>query len=202
MLGVMGTSERDKPSRRMCAGCGTRTEAAELVRLVVGPSAPFVAVDLGRRLGGRGVSVHPKKACIRSAALRGGLARALRGVAQVEPESLERMIVEQFERRARGLLSAAQRARSLAVGADAVRSALKANRGDLLIRAKDSRGRGDELARAAATLGCATATWGTKASLGDTFGRAELGVVLVMDRGIAHAVVDCLSCVEALSEDG
>ncbi len=202
MLGVMGTSERDKPSRRMCAGCGTRTEAAELVRLVVGPSAPFVAVDLGRRLGGRGVSVHPKKACIRSAALRGGLARALRGVAQVEPESLERMIVQQFERRARGLLSAAQRARSLALGADAVRSALKANRGDLLIRAKDSRGRGDELARAAATLGCATATWGTKASLGDTFGRAELGVVLVMDRGIAHAVVDCLSCVEALSEDG
>ncbi|MBT8451613.1 MAG: DUF448 domain-containing protein [Deltaproteobacteria bacterium] len=202
MLGVMGTSERDKPSRRMCAGCGTRTEAAELVRLVVGPSAPFVAVDLGRRLGGRGVSVHPKKACIRSAALRGGLARALRGVAQVEPESLERMIVQQFERRARGLLSAAQRARSLAVGADAVRSALKANRGDLLIRAKDSRGRGDELARAAATLGCATATWGTKASLGDTFGRAELGVVLVMDRGIAQAVFDCLSCVEALSEDG
>lgn len=202
MLGVMGRSERDKPSRRMCAGCGTRTEAVELVRLVVGPSAPFVAVDLGRRLGGRGVSVHPKKACIRSAALRGGLARALRGVAEVEPESLERMIVQQFERRARGLLSAAQRARSLAVGADAVRSALKANRGDLLIRAKDSRGRGDELARAAATLGCATATWGTKASLGDTFGRAELGVVLVMDRGIAHAVVDCLSCVEALSEDG
>jgi hypothetical protein len=202
MLGVMGTSERDKPSRRMCAGCGTRTEAVKLVRLVVGPSAPFVAVDLGRRLAGRGVSVHPKKACIRSAALRGGLARALRGIAQVEPESLERTIVEQFERRARGLLSAAQRARSLAVGADAVRSALKANRGDLLIRAKDSRGRGDELARAAATLGCATATWGTKASLGDTFGRAELGVVLVMDRGIAHAVVDCLSCVEALSEDG
>lgn len=202
MLGVMGTSERDKPSRRMCAGCGTRTEAVELVRLVVGPSAPFVAVDLGRRLGGRGVSVHPKKACIRSAALRGGLARELRGVAQVEPESLERMIIEQFERRARGLLSAAQRARSLAVGADAVRSALKANRGDLLIRARDSRGRGDELARAAATLGCATATWGTKASLGDTFGRAELGVVLVMDRGIANAVVDCLSCVEALSEDG
>lgn len=202
MLGVMGTSERDKPSRRMCAGCGTRTEAVELVRLVVGPSAPFVAVDLGRRLGGRGVSVHPKKACIRSAALRGGLARELRGVAQVEPESLERMIIEQFERRVRGLLSAAQRARSLAVGADAVRSALKANRGDLLIRARDSRGRGDELARAAATLGCATATWGTKASLGDTFGRAELGVVLVMDRGIARAVVDCLSCVEALSEDG
>ena len=202
MLGVMGKIERERPSRRMCAGCGSRTERDDLVRLVVGPSAPFVAVDLGRRLGGRGVSVHPKKACIRSAALRGGLARALRGVAQVEPESIERMVAQQFERRAIGLLSSAQRARSLALGADAVRSALKANKGDLLIRAKDSRGRGDELARAATTIGCATATWGTKASVGDAFGRSELGVVLVTDRGIARAVLDCLSHVEALSEDG
>lgn len=202
MLGVMGRTERDRPSRRMCAGCGSRTERDDLVRLVVGPSAPFVAVDLGRRLGGRGVSVHPKKACIRSAALRGGVARALRGVAQVEPETVERMVVQQFERRALGLLSSAQRARSLAVGADAVRSALKANRGDLLIRAKDSRGRGDELARAATALGCATATWGTKASVGDAFGRSELGVILVTDRGIARAVLDCLSHIEALSEDG
>ena len=202
MLGVMGTSERDKPSRRMCAGCGSRTERDELVRLVVGSHAPFVAVDLGRRLGGRGVSVHPTKACIRSAALRGGLARALRGVAQVDPQSIERMLVQQFERRARGLLSSAQRTRSLALGTDAVRAALKANKGDLLIRAGDSRGRGDELARVATALGCATATWGTKASLGDAFSRSELGVLLVTDRGIARAVLDCLSHIEALTEDG
>lgn len=202
MLGVMGKSERDKPSTRMCVGCGSRAERDDLVRLVVGPSAPFVAVDLGRRLGGRGVSVHPKRACIRSAALRGGLARALRGVAQVEPESIERMLVEQYERRALGLLSSAQRARSLALGTDAVRGALHANRGDLLIRAGDSRGRGDELAKAATAIGCATASWGTKASLGDAFSRSELGVLLVTDRGIARAVLDCLSHVEALSEDG
>jgi len=172
------------------------------VRLVVGPSAPFVAVDLGRRLAGRGVSVHPKRACIHSASRRGGLARSLRGVAQVEPESIERMVVEQFERRALGLLSSAERARCLALGTDAVRAALKANKGDLLIRAKDSRGRRDKLAHAATALGCASATWGTKASLGDAFGRSELGVLLVTDRGIAAAVLDCLSHIEALSEDG
>jgi predicted RNA-binding protein YlxR (DUF448 family) len=202
MLGIMSKSERDKASRRMCAGCGSRAERDELVRLVVGPSAPFVAVDLGRRLAGRGVSVHPKRACIRSASLRGGLARSLRGVAQVEPESIERMVAEQFERRALGLLSSAERARCLALGTDAVRAALKANKGDLLIRAKDSRGRGDELARAATAIGCASATWGTKASLGDAFSRSELGVLLVTDRGIAAAVLDCLSHIEALSEDG
>ena len=201
MLGNM-TTAREKPSRRMCAGCGQRTGAEDLVRLVIGPAAPFVAVDLGRKLGGRGVSVHPTKACVRSAAMRGGLAKALRGVAEVEPESVVRMIVAQLEQRALGLLSAAARKRSLALGGEAVRAALQANKGDLLIRAKDSRGRGDELARAATALGCATVTWGTKASLGDAFTRSELGVLLVLDRGIARAVLDCLSHIEALSEDG
>ena len=202
MLGELTMSERDRSSRRMCAGCGQRTSPDELVRLVVAPSAPFVAVDLGRRLGGRGLSVHPTRACVRSASLRGGLARALRGVAQVEPESIENMIVEQLERRIFGLLSSAQRTRTAALGTDAVLAALQANSGDLLIRAQDSRGRGDELARAATALGCATATWGTKASLGDAFGRSELGVLLVAERGIARAIADCLSHIEALSEDG
>jgi predicted RNA-binding protein YlxR (DUF448 family) len=186
----------------MCAGCGQRAGAAELVRLVVGPVAPFVAVDLGRKLGGRGVSVHPKLSCIRTAALRGGLRKALRGVAEVEPESVVRMIVAQYEQRVVGLLSSAARRRRLALGAEAVRVALQSNKGDLLIRAEDSRGRGDELARSAVALGCATVTWGTKASLGEAFQRDELGVLLIMDRGIARAALDCLSHVEALSEDG
>ena len=70
MLAVMGKTERDKPSRRMCAGCGARGERDDLVRLVVGEAAPYVAVDLGRKLGGRGVSVHPTRACIRLACAR------------------------------------------------------------------------------------------------------------------------------------
>lgn len=186
----------------MCAGCGQRTDADDLVRLVVGPTPPYLAVDLGRRLGGRGISLHPTRACIRSAAVRGGLAKALRKTVQMEPESIERMIVAQLERRALGLLSSASRKGALALGAEAVRASLQANRGDLLIRAKDSRGRAEELGRAATAVGCATATWGTKATLGDAFNRSELGVLLVMDRGIARALLDCVSRIEALSEDG
>ncbi|MDH4281849.1 MAG: DUF448 domain-containing protein [Myxococcales bacterium] len=201
MLGVTDEIEA-KPSRRMCAGCGSRAGRDALVRLVVGNHPPFVAVDLGRRLAGRGVSVHPRRDCIRSSALRGGVARALRGVARVEPEQIELLIVRQFEQRAIGLLASAQRTRRVSLGTDAVRAALQAGKGDLLIRSKDSRGRSDELARAATALGCATATWGTKASLGDAFGRSELGVLLVTDRGIARALLDCVSHVEALSEDG
>jgi predicted RNA-binding protein YlxR (DUF448 family) len=191
-----------KASTRMCAGCGQRTAADELVRLVVGPSPPYVAVDLGRKLGGRGVSVHPSPACVRTAVLRGGLGKALRGVAKVEPESVLQMVSAKYEQRVLGLLSAAKRRKRLELGAEAVRSALQASRGDLLIRAEDSRGPGDELAHAAVALGCATVTWGTKADLGGVFARSELGVLLITDRGIARAVLDCLSHVEALSEDG
>ena len=146
--------------------------------------------------------MHPTRACVRAATVRGGLAKALRGVAVVEPESVLRMMEAQYAQRALGLLSSASRGRNIALGTEAVRAALQENQGDLLIRANDSRGRGDELARAAIAQGCATVTWGTKASLGDAFARSELGVLLVMDRGIARAVLDCLSHIEALTEDG
>ena len=146
--------------------------------------------------------MHPTRECLRTAVLKGGLRKALRGIAEVEPESLVRMTVAQYEQRVVGLLSSAARRRRLALGSEAVRAALQANQGDLLIRAKDSRGRADELSRSATAIGCATVTWGTKASLGEAFRRDELGVLLVTDRGIARAALDCLSHVEALSEDG
>ncbi len=201
MLGVMGKKERDRTSQRMCVGCGNRAERDELVRLVVGPSAPFVAVDLGRRLGGRGVSVHLRRRCVHEALRRGALARALRGVAEVEPESVERMIDEQLTQRVRGLLSSALRIRRIALGTEAVRAELVATRGDLLVVAEDARGRATELTKLATSIGCATATWGTKASLGEAFLRQELGVFLVTDRGIARAILECLTQIEALSED-
>ena len=201
MLGLMGKNERDRTSQRMCAGCGNRAERDELVRLVVGPSAPFVAVDLGRRLRGRGVSVHPRRSCVRTALLRGALARALRGVAQVEPESIERMIILQLTQRVHGLLSSALRIRRIAVGTDAVRSALLVNQGDLLVVAEDARGRAREIRKMATAIGCATTTWGKKAGLGEVFLRQELGVFLVTDRGIASAILECLDQIEALSED-
>jgi predicted RNA-binding protein YlxR (DUF448 family) len=171
------------------------------VRLVVGPSAPFVAVDLNRRLGGRGVSVHPRRACIRTATGRGALAKALRGKASIEPERLARMIVEQLSARVAGLLSAAARTRSIALGTDAVRAKLQAGRGSLLVTARDARGRSAEITSMATAIGCATARWGTKAALGEVFSRPELGVFLVTDRGIAKAVLECLAQIEALSED-
>ncbi|MEM7138899.1 MAG: DUF448 domain-containing protein [Myxococcota bacterium] len=190
-----------KASRRMCAGCGARDESVALVRLVVGPTAPFVAVDLGRRLGGRGISVHARRSCVARALRRGALARALNGTVTLEPESVQRMIVEQYQRRLQGLYQAAGRSRKLEAGTDAVRASLAQGRGALLLVAADARGRATEIRGLATAIGCATATWGTKASLGEALSRHELGVTLVTDRGIAQAMLACFAHIEALSED-
>ena len=201
MLQTMAKDTSSRTRQRMCVGCGTRTGAEKLARLVVGPSPPFVAVDLDRRLGGRGFSVHPRRACLRAAVRRGGLARALRDVGPIEPEALERMILERCATRVEGLFRAAGRARRVALGTDAVEAAFARNQGDLLVVAEDARGRAEGLRRRATSMGCATATWGTKATLGGYFSRQELAVFLVTDRGIARAVLECLTRVEALSED-
>ena len=199
MIGTM-TRERPKTSQRMCAGCGARTEPDGLVRLVVGPSAPFVAVDLGRRLGGRGVSVHPNRACVGRALQRGALKKALDGQADVRVDAILRAMVGQLDQRVKGLLSAAFRTRSVVPGTDAVLAALEEGEGQLLLVSSDARGRATEIRRAATAIGCAAATWGTKASVGQMFSRQELGVVLVTDRGIARAILACLTQIEALSE--
>ncbi|MEM9730398.1 MAG: DUF448 domain-containing protein [Myxococcota bacterium] len=194
------TRAAKRTTQRMCAGCGARTDAGALVRLVVGPSPPFVAVDLGRRLGGRGISVHPTRRCVDRALKKGSLAKALGGPSSVTLESVVSAMIDQFGQRIEGLLSAALRKRRVAVGTDAVRAALSRREGDLLLVAGDARGRAVELRKGATAIGCATAAWGTKASVGQMFSRQELGVVLVTDRGIARAILECLTHIEALSE--
>ena len=48
---------------RRCAGCRKAAPATELLRLAVGPEGRL-AVDARKRLGGRGVNVHPVARCL------------------------------------------------------------------------------------------------------------------------------------------
>jgi predicted RNA-binding protein YlxR (DUF448 family) len=201
MLGVVGHNESERGSRRMCAGCKNRADRNELVRLVLGDQPPFIAVDLGRKLPGRGLSVHPRRRCVRDAVRKGGLSRALGQMAASEPESIERAIVHQFEQRLSGLLHSARRARCLEVGADAVQTAMRSGRGRMLLLTEDARGRREEICAQAERQGVFVASWGTKEKLGQLFGREELGVLLIIDDGIAREVARCTSCITALSED-
>ena len=198
MLGVTRTKGRETSPVRMCAGCRRRAPRTDLVRLVLGDRPPWVAVDLKRTLPGRGLSLHPRRSCIRAAERRGVL-RRLRG--DIDPESIEREMRRRFEERVVGLLSSAQRSRTIEIGAEAVKRSLRSGKGRLLLVSEDWRGFRDDVVARSTGQACARASWGTKASLGRALGRSEVGVVLLLDEGIAQEVTRCLTCIKTLSED-
>ena len=69
------TAHREGPVRT-CVGCRLRADRAGLLRVVVADGVRVV--DPGRRLPGRGASVHPDTACVDLADKRRAFARALR----------------------------------------------------------------------------------------------------------------------------
>src|SRR5687768_934277 len=81
-------------SFRLCAGCRRTAERDELLRFAIAPAAasedgaPFLVADPQHKLGGRGVSVHPTRACVVLAVKKGGFARALKRSATLDASAL------------------------------------------------------------------------------------------------------------------
>jgi uncharacterized protein len=216
--GADGVSSRGA-SERLCVGCRQSSPREELLRFAIpshamGPDAPLLVPDPQRKLGGRGVSVHPTRRCVELAVRKGGFARALRKSVQLDVGALCGSAALLYVMRAESLLIAAARRKKLAIGTDAVRDALRGSappgtpeggtpsgeRGivvarsapvELLVVAADAEGRREELTATAERLGRRCTVFGTKFSLGRLFGRDEVGVLGVLDRGIADEVVRC-----------
>lgn len=186
-------------SERTCAGCRQHDRREAFVRLAVAPVAPFVVPDLGRKLGGRGISVHPRRACVVSAVQRGGISRSLKREVRVDLDGLLKSLVQAHTTRIEGLLLAAGRRRLLTMGTDATREAL-GTRVEALLVATDAEGRREELLATASRLGCRAVAFSTKSLLGRLFDRGEVGVIGILDGGIAAEVVENGQRVMALSE--
>lgn len=185
---------------RTCAGCRGIDAKAGLLRFVVAPVPPFLVPDVNDKLGGRGVSVHPTRKCLEAAVRRGGFAKVLKRAVPVGTDELARLAAEQYTRRAESLLVAARRANVIAVGTDAVREALREGKVAALVVAADAAGRREELEQSAERLGKRCVVLGTKASLGQLFGRDEVGVAAVLDAGIASALTRAAARALALLE--
>ena len=160
----------------------------------------MLAPDPLRKLGGRGASVHPLRACIEAAVKRGGFARALRTEIQADAAGLVAQAADVYVRRAEGLLLAAQRQKQLALGTDAARAAVREKTAAALVVAADAAGRREELAELQERLGGRCLVLGTKASLGRLFGREELGVLAVLDERIAEEIGHAAVRAAALEE--
>jgi predicted RNA-binding protein YlxR (DUF448 family) len=190
-------------SDRTCVGCRKPDAREALLRFVLGEASRLVP-DVGRKLPGRGASVHPTRACLDAAAKRGGFARAFSRALDVDARVLARDAAEQYRRRADGLLLAAVRSGHAAVGTDAVRAAIAdrtATQPRLLVVAADAEGRREELARGIARLGGACVSHRDRGSLGRLFGRDELAVLAITDGGLAAEIGRAATSANELSED-
>jgi uncharacterized protein len=192
------TSSMTKKERhagtRICVGCGVRVPSErrrlELCRLVLGPgddAVPSVHADLGGSMAGRGAWVHTRRSCL-EAAVKKGLGRAARGPVAVDLDRLCQEIAGQADRRVAGLLTAAWRAGRAALGTSALREAWREGRAELVIVAVDAAAAGDLGEVGAAFREGKALAWGDKVTLGALAGRGEIGVLGVLDEGIAAAV--------------
>ena len=191
-----------KHPERTCVGCRSHDGSAALLRFAYVPDhQPTLIPDLAGRLGGRGVWVHPRAACL-AKAVRGGFARALKSSVQVDSAELLALIRGQVSRRISGLLVSTLRRQQVAVGSDAVLAALAACRVSLLLVAKDAAGRRNELVARASESRVEVVELFDKASLGRLSGRQELGFAAILDRRIAREISDSARWLAGLSEDG
>lgn len=174
-------------SERTCVGCRQVAPRDALLRFARGPDGDL-APDPARRLGGRGASVHPTRACIEAAVKRGGFARAFHAEITADAATLAARAADWERRRIEGLILAAHRSKCAALGTDAVRAAVADRSAVALVVAADAAGRREELVEATRGLGGACWVIGTKASLGRLFGRDELGVLAVLDERIAEEI--------------
>ncbi|HJL24314.1 MAG TPA: DUF448 domain-containing protein [Polyangiaceae bacterium LLY-WYZ-15_(1-7)] len=172
---------------RTCAGCRSAQPAAAMVRLAVVPEAPWLVPDPKGRLGGRGVWVHPRPACLQAAARKGGFARSLRRKVTVDPAALADAIERGLRERLQGLVLGARRGGHLAIGTEAAKTSVREGKTRLLWVAEDA-GRRHDLEHQAQRLGSACLVWGTRDTLGELFGREAVAVCAVEDEGLAEAL--------------
>ena len=78
---------------RTCVGCRRRAPVTELLRVVVHDGG--LTPDPGRRLPGRGASLHPAAECLQAAVRRRAFPRALRSSTPLETGPLEAHVVRQ-----------------------------------------------------------------------------------------------------------
>jgi predicted RNA-binding protein YlxR (DUF448 family)/ribosomal protein L7Ae-like RNA K-turn-binding protein len=171
---------------RTCVGCRAPDDAAGLVRLVVAEGE--VAFDLAGGAFGRGAHVHPRAACLAQAPR--GLARAFHASVQADGAELGARLVAACDRRMVGLLLAARRTKSLAIGTQAAIDAIDAPRAQsalgLVIVATDAgRIASSAEVQGAVVRGQAMA-WKTKSELGALLGEESVAICAVCNAGIAE----------------
>lgn len=170
---------------RTCVGCREATAPGDLVRFVLGPDGDVVP-DLAGGAFGRGAWVHPRSECL--AAAPRGMARSFSAQVKTTGKELTALLKTAAERRATSLISSARAGRRVALGKAAVDEAISLGHVKLLVVAADARSAIESREVQTAIASGKAVAWGTKKSLGALCDRDELGVIGVLDSGLARAL--------------
>jgi ribosomal protein L7Ae-like RNA K-turn-binding protein len=151
-------------------------------------------------MGGRGASIHPRRACFAAAVKRGAFRRAWMRDVVVTLDQLVSRAIEQYRRRTEKLLLSARRKNSIAVRIDAVRQAIQMRQAELLVVAEDAAEYVSSPRERSVQLGRKLMFFGTEESLGRLFGDGATTVVALIDRAIAQELTRAAECMAALAE--
>jgi len=167
---------------RTCAVCRSQEDPSELIRWVRADDGS-VFPDLSARTFGRGAWVHPRPECLKR--LAPSLQKSFKAsVVTSTPEALL-LLRSAAEQRIGHFLGALKRQRLAVFGVDSTSEAYQRGEVHLVLVARDARTAAKATFVREAVSEDLVRVWGTKESLGHVFGRAEIGVVGVTDRGLA-----------------
>jgi predicted RNA-binding protein YlxR (DUF448 family) len=173
---------------RTCIGCRSILKKDDVIRIIAGPAG--VLIDYREKLEGRAAYICPRVACIEKALKKETLMKALR--INVKPPDVSAFVSQleaDISEKIRSLLRITLKAGKLAAGYSAVQDALAKGRVALLLYARDlSKGtrekidvQGLEPVRQATLLL-------TREDFGSILNRELVGVMAIMDNGLADAL--------------
>lgn len=174
---------------RTCIGCRTLFPKDAVVRLIAGPDG--VLIDYREKLAGRAAYVCPKKECITKALTKDVLGRALR--LKVRPPDVETFLARlkaSITEKIKELLAISMKAGKLVAGYSAVHDALEKGRVELLLYACDLSDGTHEKLSVHGKESIRHETLFTRDVFGGILNRELVGVVAILDKGLADALWD------------
>lgn len=183
MVSQPGSSSKKRESVRTCCACRKPASPSQLIRWVRGEDGQIVP-DLAGRSFGRGAWIHPDPQCLKG--LRTALQRSFRAPIATETTQALLLLRQAAEHRAKQLLGLARRRGLLVFGADSTAEAWRRGEIELLIVARDALAGAKLPFVEEAVTGKKAVCWSNKEELGRLFGRQEVALVSLRDRGLAR----------------
>jgi len=172
---------------RTCIGCKKVLPKDDVVRIIAGPAG--VIIDYREKLNGRAAYVCPKTECIKKALTKEVLGRSLHSnLRPPETEDFFAKLTICITEKIKSLLAISLKAGKLAAGYSAVQDALEKGRVELLLFARDLSTGTREKITIPESKSIRSTTLFTRDELGSILYRDLVGVIAILDKGLADAL--------------